>query len=103
MNGWRALAACRASDPDLFFPVVKGIPDEAVALCRRCPVRAECAAFAKHSAMAGVWAGVRLDEEPLSDGLTLRRGRPLSRQSNTTEGPRRTPTPPSHLTKEIVP
>ncbi len=50
---WRDRAACRGiADPDVFFPVAQAGPvlaaQEAIAkaVCGRCPVRAECLAFA---------------------------------------------------------
>ena len=59
-HGWRALAACRAADPDLFFPARAGTDISAAkAVCAGCPVRAECNDFAEATKQAyGVWAGV---------------------------------------------
>ena len=65
---WRALAACRTADPELFFPVsVSGRSldqaMEAKALCAACPVRAECLAFALETGQVhGIWGG-RTEEE----------------------------------------
>ena len=47
MNDFRALAACRELEPELFFPVGTTGPalDEVAAakrVCARCPVRREC-------------------------------------------------------------
>ena len=57
---WRLLAACRDMDPAIFFPN----PPERVAIraaqavCRQCPVRAECEAHAwARPELAGVWGG----------------------------------------------
>lgn len=72
---WQERAACRGTDPTLFFPTTKGVPTEAAALCAVCRVRAECAAEAEQVATAGVWAGRRLDDDPRSDGV---RGRKAS-------------------------
>ena len=60
--GWRALAACRDSDPDLFFP---GTGDQDVgkiatakAVCASCPVREECLAYAVElNQTEGIWGG----------------------------------------------
>jgi hypothetical protein len=47
-RGWRARAACRGVDPELFFPAAERGPVRAVqvaaakAVCAGCPVRAEC-------------------------------------------------------------
>ncbi|MFI9154542.1 WhiB family transcriptional regulator [Streptomyces sp. NPDC053367] len=59
---WRDDAACRSVDPDLFFPRVGEATHavaEAQAICRRCPVRAECADTAiKLGEYWGVWGGM---------------------------------------------
>ena len=68
MSGWRARAAC-AGQQDLFFDGRREA--KAVAICARCPVRAECEAFALATACEfGVWAGMSESE--------LRARRPLS-------------------------
>ena len=55
---WHALARCRGADPNLFFPETKAHPATAVALCRVCPVIAECAAHADAvPERYGIWAG----------------------------------------------
>lgn len=38
---WVHRAACRDSDPDLFY-VENGLPADALRICRRCPVRKPC-------------------------------------------------------------
>ncbi len=66
-EAWRALAACRYEDPELFFPIgVTGpaLPHIAAAkaVCRGCPVRDACLAFAVTTNQDyGIWGG--LDEE----------------------------------------
>jgi WhiB family redox-sensing transcriptional regulator len=73
---WRGRAACRDSDPDLFFPVgSSGTAVEEIqaakAVCGTCTVRPQCLAFALESNQeAGVWGG--LDEE---ERRRLRRNR----------------------------
>lgn len=63
-DDWRHGAACRDSDPDLFFPAGEtGLALDqakaAKAVCQQCPVRAECLEFALVSNQeAGVWGGV---------------------------------------------
>lgn len=62
---WRDLAACRAVDPDLFFP--PGAPHsegsalqlaDAQAVCHRCPVSGPCLAYAIAAVEPeGIWAG----------------------------------------------
>ena len=59
---WRALAACRDSDSDLFFPS-PGNDDvgriaAAKAVCAICPVREDCLAFAVElNQTEGIWGG----------------------------------------------
>lgn len=65
---WRGQGACRQEDPELFFPVAQTGPalaqlDRARAICRRCPVRAECLSFALDTVQDhGVWGGTSEDE-----------------------------------------
>lgn len=57
---WRDLAAC-AGQQELFFDGRREA--KAVAICARCPVRAECEAFALATASEfGVWAGMSESE-----------------------------------------
>lgn len=65
---WRDDAACLHADPDLFFPVGTAGPaldqiDEAKRICRACPVRERCLAWALEvGGLAGVWGGCTEDE-----------------------------------------
>jgi WhiB family redox-sensing transcriptional regulator len=65
---WRHHAECRNEDPELFFPVGTNGPalnqiHAAKAVCRRCPVSAECLNWALASGQdAGVWGGMSEDE-----------------------------------------
>jgi WhiB family redox-sensing transcriptional regulator len=55
---WAAYASCRSLDPDLFFPVSEGSPDEALKVCRACPVREECLEWALDTRVPyGIWGG----------------------------------------------
>lgn len=82
MNDFRALAACREFEPELFFPVgTPGAPlydaqlEQAQAVCARCPVRAECLLFALDEGIGhGVFGGV--DEH---ERAALRRTLPARR------------------------
>lgn len=64
---WRD-AACRHADPELFFPVGTAGPalrqiDEAKRICRACPAREACLAWAlEHGVAAGVWGGTTENE-----------------------------------------
>ena len=81
MDDWRERAACRHSDPDLFFPVGDTGPavdhaEAAKAVCRQCPVRVDCLEYALTSNQdAGVWGGATEEER-----RKLRRQRRISRQ-----------------------
>ena len=63
---WRTQAACLGHDPELFFPqpADREGEDEAIAICRRCPVEADCLAEAMDaetyrptSGRYGIWGG----------------------------------------------
>lgn len=62
-DSWRTKAACRQTDPDLFFPVGTTGPAldhiaSAKAVCQQCPVQAPCLEFALATNQdAGVWGG----------------------------------------------
>jgi WhiB family redox-sensing transcriptional regulator len=62
------LAACRAAEPDLFFPVAAAGPAvaqvvAAKAVCRACPVRAECLSYAEQTGQGhGIWGGTTEEE-----------------------------------------
>ena len=65
---WQADAACRNSDPELFFP--DGSPSSTRAqvkraklICRGCPISAACLNWALSSGQeAGIWGGLTEDE-----------------------------------------
>ena len=65
---WRFRAACRGSDPELFFPVGTSGPAlvqlaDAKSVCRRCPVSIECRTWALETGQdAGVWGGMSAGE-----------------------------------------
>lgn len=62
-ENWRARAACRHVDPDVFFPESHGKTRmratwRAKMICASCPVRVECLEFAlAHHPEDGIWAG----------------------------------------------
>jgi hypothetical protein len=61
---WRHRAACRNLDPEIFFPVAEVGPAlarqeaRALAVCARCPVRAECLAYALKAIPYGIAGGM---------------------------------------------
>ena len=71
---WTERAACHEPgvDPELFFPVSEsglaaGEAAAAKAICARCPVAAECLAWALRAGEpAGIWGGTTPEERRLS-------------------------------------
>jgi WhiB family redox-sensing transcriptional regulator len=67
-SGWHARAACRDTNPDLFFPV--GVTGAAIdeigaakAVCQSCPVREQCLQFALRTKQeCGIWGGTSEEE-----------------------------------------
>ncbi len=78
---WVERARCVNEDPDLFFPVGSRRPAleqtrRAIAVCRGCPVRAECLEWSLETCQdAGVWGG--LDEQERRQLRRERRSRKL--------------------------
>lgn len=76
---WRKDAACRDTDPDLFFPIgtagasLRQI-EEAKRICRICPAHVQCLAWALDTGVAdGVWAGTTPDERRMIRSLLTRK------------------------------
>src|SRR3954452_7469417 len=67
-DNWRQYAACRDTDPDLFFPVGTTGPaieqiDAAKAVCCACDVQSACLEFALATNQeSGVWGGTSEEE-----------------------------------------
>jgi WhiB family redox-sensing transcriptional regulator len=82
LGDWRVEAACRRTDPDLFFPVGTTGPalvqiEAAKAVCRSCPVQAPCLEFALTTNQdSGIWGAT--SEEERRSLRRLRRGRPTA-------------------------
>lgn len=61
---WRADAACRDEDPELFFPLGDTGPallqiEDAKAVCRSCIVVSDCLTWALESGQdSGIWGGM---------------------------------------------
>ena len=66
--GWRSQALCRDTDPELFFPIgTTGAAllqiEQARAVCRQCPVQADCLDFALATNQdSGIWGGTSEEE-----------------------------------------
>ena len=83
--GWQRRAACRAEDPEAFFPEWDSAARAAQAVCAGCPVRAQCLELSlRHWDIGqhGVWGGLIA-----TDRAYLRRRRPAIKTLSTT-GPR---------------
>jgi WhiB family redox-sensing transcriptional regulator len=67
-DDWRLNAACRDTDPDLFFPVGTTGPaleqiDAAKAVCNTCDSQAACLEFALATNQeSGIWGGTSEEE-----------------------------------------
>jgi WhiB family redox-sensing transcriptional regulator len=61
---WRANAACRDEDPELFFPLGDSGPallqiQDAKAVCNTCDVSRDCLTWALESGQdSGIWGGM---------------------------------------------
>ena len=57
-EAWRDDAACRGEATSVFFPDASQPAAPALAICRNCPVRAPCLAYAiENHIVHGVWGG----------------------------------------------
>ena len=62
-GGWQGQALCAQADPDAWFPEMGGQPGKIKAICRQCPVRAECLdAALERDEMFGIWGGLSRQE-----------------------------------------
>ncbi|GAA4820939.1 hypothetical protein GCM10023201_03100 [Actinomycetospora corticicola] len=83
-SDWRTSAACRDTDPELFFPAANTGPAWAAqvaaakAVCRRCPVIEQCRTFAVDGLRYGVAGGLTEQER-----VTHRRSRTTSGRRGT--------------------
>jgi WhiB family redox-sensing transcriptional regulator len=79
---WREDAACLHADPDLFFPIsMSGRTldqiGEAKRICRICPVKEPCLAWAlRVRDVAGIWGGTTETERRALRRATARCGTP---------------------------
>lgn len=79
---WRASAACRDIDTELFFPLGETgdaleQAERAKAICRTCPVQEECLDYAlTANEQAGIWGGATEAER-----RSIRRRRARQRRS----------------------
>lgn len=58
-EGWMRESVCAQTDPELWYPETGQSLRSAKRICRTCPVRDECLAYAlKHDERFGVWGGL---------------------------------------------
>ena len=56
---WRTEALCPASDPELWFAAGAVEHKQAKVVCKRCPVRTPCLAYAMEAPVDhGIWGGL---------------------------------------------
>lgn len=61
--GWQDEAACAGTEPGRFFASDEPTQQEALELCRGCPVREACLEHAlRHGERYGIWGGLREHE-----------------------------------------
>ena len=81
---WLDHAACRRSDPELFFPVTdiraaRAQVEAAKKVCRHCPVKGICLSWAMDNGQeAGIWGGTTEEERRQLRQLRRRRRIPGS-------------------------
>jgi len=90
---WRDSAACRGTDPELFFPLTESGRSlvqihQAKQICRVCQVQRACLTWALQNAMSeGIWGGcTETERRAIVADLNGRRaffGRTSSAQSGT--------------------
>jgi WhiB family transcriptional regulator, redox-sensing transcriptional regulator len=65
-ESWQDSALCVQTDPEAFFPEKGGSVRQPKAICRRCPVVAECLDYAlEHGERFGIWGGLTERERRL--------------------------------------
>ena len=78
-DDWRDSAACRDTDPDLFFPERGASTREAKEVCRGCVVREDCLEYAlANGEKFGIWGGMSERER-----RRIRRRRAMQRRGVT--------------------
>jgi len=62
-EAWRANAACKDIDTNVFFIGPGKSPDAALAVCNRCEVKDECLQYALDNEEGfGIWGGLNADQ-----------------------------------------
>lgn len=83
---WMRDAACKGSNPDLFFPTTGEDPRPAQRICATCPVKEQCADYGIGEEM-GIYGGLTgKQRERLRRQHEFKRMKPLRRQHGTLAG-----------------
>jgi WhiB family redox-sensing transcriptional regulator len=59
---WVENALCAQTDPEIFFPDKGASNRAAVAVCKLCPVKPECADWALRHNEVGIWGGMSANQ-----------------------------------------
>lgn len=76
---WKIMAACRNSDPALFFSTLERDESKAKSMCFTCPVREQCLDAGLLNNERGIWGGynererVRIKRRRRAEGIRNRR------------------------------
>jgi WhiB family transcriptional regulator, redox-sensing transcriptional regulator len=91
---WMPLGACRGEDPELFFPdsplgpAARSQVNAAKKVCGRCPVRAECMAYALATGQRdGIWGGATQQERRRARRIAVQTRHPLGRREARSPAP----------------
>lgn len=75
-ESWRADAACKGQDPNMFVLSKGADPSPAKQFCRQCEVRPECLQYAKDHKHVGIWGGVNFRQPGVPQWNTIQDARP---------------------------
>lgn len=83
MQEWRSQAACRDTNPDLFFPSENSTRQTkaAKAICQGCFCRVQCLEYAISTDSEGIWGGSTYDERVIIADILSSSGVPLGKTS----------------------
>lgn len=75
-ESWRANAACKGQDPNIFILSKGSDSSQAYSFCRKCDVKPECLHYAKVNKMVGIWAGVNFRQPGVPQWNNIQDARP---------------------------
>jgi len=103
MQSWRQEAACRETDPKLFFPSNNATrqTNAAKAICRGCVCRVQCLEYAIATDSVGIWGGTTDDERIIIAGIFSSSNVPSGNTSPELELPIHTESPCTYSPKPV--